>query len=166
MGSEMCIRDRAHTLGNLTTSLNTKLSSLCNVISYTSIAIVVLGFLREHVGHPLDGSGLVVPRTEPNMTISAATWISSKWPHRAPHDHILLRAFVGGFRTPTALSQSDEKLIASVLSDFQQLLSTTGTPVLAKVYRWPAANPQPSVGHLEHIKNIDRVLEDLSLIHI
>ena len=150
----------AHTLGNLTTSLNTKLSSLCNAISYTSIAIVVLGFLREHVGHPLDGSGLVVPRTEPNMTISAATWISSKWPHRAPHDHILLRAFVGGFRAPTALSQSDEKLIASVLLDFQQLLSTTGTPVLAKVYRWPAANPQPSVGHLEHIKNIDRVLED------
>lgn len=150
----------AHALGNLTATLSTELSSLCNAIPYTSIAIVVLGFLREAVAHPLHGSGLVVPRTEPNMTISAATWISSKWPQRAPHDHILLRAFVGGFRAPNALTQSDDDLIARALTDFQQLLSTSGNPVLAKVYRWPAANPQPHVGHLNHIKNIDRVLED------
>jgi len=150
----------AHALGHLTTGLSTELSSLCNAIPYTSIAIVVLGFLRNTVKHSLEGSGLVVPRTEPDMTISAATWISSKWPQRAPRDHVLLRAFIGGFRAPNALTRSDDELITSVLADFKQLLSTSAPPVLAKVYRWPVANPQPHVGHLDHIAKIDRVLED------
>ena len=35
------------------------------------------------VAHPLNGSGFVVPRTE-RTGILAASWLSSKWPHRAP----------------------------------------------------------------------------------
>ena len=33
----------------------------------------------------------VVPRTE-RTGILAASWLSSKWPHRAPPDHVLMRA--------------------------------------------------------------------------
>ena len=65
------------------------------------------------VAHPLNGSGFVVPRVE-NTGILAASWLSSKWPHRAPDDRVLLRTFVGGARDPRALERSDAELVDAV----------------------------------------------------
>ena len=131
------------------------LGSLCASCADTSIAIVVLAFPRAAVAHPLDGSGFVVPRVEPGLSITAATWISSKWPQRAPESHVLLRGFAGGARLPDVLAQSDRTLIATVRRDLARLLGIRGEPTLARVYRWPRANPQWNVGHLARIAKID-----------
>src|SRR2546426_6308635 len=72
-----------------------ELARLCSEIRYTSTATVVLAFQRDAVAHSLNGSGFVVPRVE-GSSILAASWLSSKWPHRAPDDRILLRTFFGG----------------------------------------------------------------------
>ena len=81
----------------------------------TSIPYVSTGTSRSRFAapmsaHPLNGSGFVVPRVE-KSGILAASWLSSKWPHRAPDDRVLLRAFVGGARDPRALDDSDAELV-------------------------------------------------------
>ena len=69
----------------------------------------------------LVSSGFVVPRVE-RSGILAASWLSSKWPDRAPEGRILLRTFCGGARDPSALDQSDDELVALSLRALTPLL--------------------------------------------
>ena len=149
----------AYAVSPLLRTLSTELAELCNSVSTTSVATVVLAFSRSAVTHPLNGSGFVVPRSEPALSITAATWISSKWPVRAPEGRVLIRGFIGGTRTPRLLDQSDEKLLATVQSDLSRLLGITAEPCLSRVYRSPRANPQPDVGHLDRVAALDRHLK-------
>ena len=135
-----------------------ELARLCADVRYTSTATVALAFRRDAVKHPLDGSGFVVPRVE-RSPILAATWLSSKWPHRAPDDRVLLRTFFGGARDPQVLDQSDEELVSRSLTAIAPLLGITGGPLLTRVYRWERASAQHEVGHLHRIAVIDRALE-------
>jgi len=133
---------------------------LCGEIAYASVATVVLAFPRASVSHPLNGSGFVVPRAE-RTGILAGSWLSSKWPGRAPEGHALLRAFIGGARDPHALERDDRDLIATSLNALRPLLGISGDPSLARVYRWNRANAQHEVGHLDRMAAIDRALARL-----
>ena len=156
----------AHAAAPLAGGVDGTLGRLCGAFTDTSIAIVVLAFPRSAVAHPLAGSGFVVPRIEPGFSITAATWISSKWPARAPDDQVLLRGFVGGARRPDALAQSDGTLIDTVQDDLSRLLGIRAEPALARIYRWPRANPQHNVGHLARVAEIDRRLAGLPGLQI
>ena len=149
----------AHATAPLVAGVDDALGRLCEGFTDTSVAIVVLAFPRAAVAHPLRGSGFVVPRVEPGLSITAATWISSKWPGRAPDGHVLLRGFVGGTRRPDALALSDRTLIDTVRHDLTRLLGIRGEPALVRVYRWPRANPQLNVGHMARVADVDRRLE-------
>ena len=72
--------------------------------------------------------------------ILAASWLSSKWPHRAPEDRVLMRAFVGGARDPEALGHCrTAELVSVALSACVRCSGSTG--VLARVYRSSAPAP-------------------------
>ncbi len=118
---------------------------------------VAFAFRRDAVSHPLNGSGFVVPRGEKNG-ILAASWLSSKWPGRAPDDRVLMRTFVGGARDPWAIDESDDELIERSLDALRPLLGIAGDPLLTRVYRWDRANAQHEVGHLERVAAIDTAL--------
>jgi oxygen-dependent protoporphyrinogen oxidase len=147
----------AFVTGALTREYDADLSRLCGEIPYASSAAVVLAFARDAVGHPLNGSGFVVPRVE-GTGILAASWLSSKWPHRAPDDRVLLRAFVGGARDPQALERTDRELVAQSLAALTPLLGIRAQPLLSRVYRWERANAQHEVGHLARMAAIERTL--------
>ena len=151
----------AHAAAPLLAGLDEDVGRLCASIGHTSVAIVVLAWPRAAVRHPLAGTGFVVPRAEAGLSITAATWISSKWPGRAPEGHVLVRGFAGGMRTPEALEQTDDALVTAAQRDLERLLRIDGEPLLARVYRWPLANPQPDVGHLDRIAAIDARLKGL-----
>jgi protoporphyrinogen/coproporphyrinogen III oxidase len=135
----------------------TELSAACDSIRYLSTATVVFAFARNAVHHHLSGNGFVVPRSE-GISITAATWISSKWPLRAPEGLALLRAFLGGARDPDVLSKSDQELARAALGDLTKILDIREVPSLTRVYRWNRSSPQPEVGHSELIKRIDAIL--------
>jgi oxygen-dependent protoporphyrinogen oxidase len=147
----------AYATAAIVRSTDGELASWCAEIRYSSTATVALAFRREDVGHPLDGSGFVVPRAE-RSPILAASWLSSKWPNRAPADHVLLRAFFGGMRDPEALNLSDPDLIRKSLDALRPLLQITGRPTLTRVYRWERANAQHEVGHADRIAAIEAAL--------
>ncbi len=117
-------------------TLSPALSQLCGEIPYASAATIALAFRRDAVAHPLNGSGFVVPRVE-NTGIMAGSWLSSKWPNRAPADRVLLRAFVGGARDPARSSKSDAELVATV---------DDGASAAARHRRRTAADARVSLG--------------------
>jgi len=135
------------------------IARMCQDVRYASTATIALAFPRSAVKHPLNGSGFVVPRTE-RTGILAASWLSSKWPHRAPDDRVLMRAFFGGARDEHALDQSDTRLEEVALSALRPLLGISGDPLLSRVYRFDRASPQHEVGHLARIEALDRRLAE------
>jgi len=137
--------------------LDADLAAACGSIRYASAATVALAFRSDAVAHPLTGSGYVVPRVE-NPAILAASWLSSKWPNRAPDGRVLLRTFVGGARDPRALERSDAELVQLSMSAIAPLLGISGPPLFSRIYRWERANAQHDVGHLARMQTIDRAL--------
>jgi oxygen-dependent protoporphyrinogen oxidase len=99
----------------------------------------------------------VVPRVE-GTGILAASWLSSKWPHRAPEGRVLMRTFVGGARDPEALLRSDAELVERSLAALRPLLGIRGAPVLTRVYRFERASAQHEVGHAARLAAIERDL--------
>ena len=147
----------AHVVANLLRERDAEIASRCDEIRYASVATVALGFERQAIAHPLNGSGFVVPRTE-QTGILAGSWLSSKWPHRAPEGRVLLRTFIGGARDPRALEHSDPELVERSIRALNAVLGITGNPLLTRVYRFERANAQHEVGHLERVAAIDRAL--------
>jgi len=147
----------AYVTSTLTRDRDAELARLCAAIPYASAATVALAFRRSAITHPLNGSGFVVPRTE-QSGILAASWLSSKWAHRAPADRVLLRTFVGGARDPEALTHTDEALVERSIAALTPLLGIRGEPLLARVYRFERGNAQHEVGHLARMAAIDRAL--------
>jgi len=155
--SAVVLSTPAYVTASLVRDRDGELGRLCDEIPYSSIATIALPFPREAVSHPLNGSGYVVPRTE-GSGILAATWLSSKWPRRAPEGTVLLRTFVGGARDPGALDQSDADLVARSLAAVRPVLGISGDPLFSRVYRFERASPQHEVGHLDRLKVIERRL--------
>jgi protoporphyrinogen/coproporphyrinogen III oxidase len=148
----------AYVASRLMRDLDRQLSDLCAEIPYASAATIALAFRREAIAHPLTGSGFVVPRVE-HTGILAGSWLSSKWPHRAPDDdHVLLRTFVGGARDPKALERSDAELVSLSLDALRPLIGVRAAPLFTRVYRFDRGNAQHEVGHLERMAAIDGAL--------
>lgn len=146
----------AHAAAPLLRTFDTTLAGLCEGIPYASTATVAFGYRRDQVRHPLVGSGFVVPRVE-RCPLLAATWVSSKWPGRAPQGHVLLRGFLGGGRDPHRLERSDDDdLIAIARDALADILTIEGEPVLTRLYRFPRQSPQYEVGHVQRIAAIDQ----------
>jgi oxygen-dependent protoporphyrinogen oxidase len=148
----------AWAMAPLVLPFDNELARMCCAIQYWSTATVFLAYPAAAIGHPLGGTGFVVPRTE-GLTITAGSWVSSKWAERAPAGQVLLRAFVGGARDPHAVNRTDAELVAAAERDFDVVLRARGSPTLARVYRWHRASPQQEVGHLAHMAAIDQRLE-------
>lgn len=147
----------AYVAAGLVGPLDPQLAGLCGSIPYASTAVIAFGFRREQVAHPLRGTGFVVPRTE-GRALLAGTWVSSKWPGRAPDGHVLIRAFLGGGRDPHRLDEDNDALVAAARTELGDLLGITGGPVLTRVFRWTRQSPQYEVGHLTRVAAIERRL--------
>jgi oxygen-dependent protoporphyrinogen oxidase len=147
----------AWTGSTIVQTIDPELARLIGEVRYVSSATIAIALHRDQVRHPLQGSGFVVPRIE-RRVLMAGSWVSSKWPNRAPAGSVLLRGFVGGAYDPGVLERSDRQITDAVFSELASLLNISGRPLLTRVYRWNRANPQHEVGHLERLAEIDRRL--------
>jgi oxygen-dependent protoporphyrinogen oxidase len=144
----------AYAAAGMFRAIDASLAALCDAVPYASTATVAFGYRRQQVRHPLDGSGFVVPRVEQNPLL-AATWVSSKWPGRAPDGYVLLRGFLGGGRDPDRFDKSDDDLVRLAQSALADTLGIEGDPVLTRLSRYPRQSPQYEVGHLKRVASID-----------
>jgi oxygen-dependent protoporphyrinogen oxidase len=150
----------AYTTASLLRPLDPAIARLCDAVPYASTATVALGYRRDQIRHPLRGSGFVVPRVEPNPLL-AATWVTSKWPGRAPDGCALIRGFLGGGRDPERLDQPDAELIDTARDALAEVLQIDGDPLIARLFRFPRQSPQYDVGHLQRVAAIEQRLGSL-----
>lgn len=135
-------------------SVSPSLAEPLGEIPAVSTATVLLAFDRHQIDHPLDAVGLLCSRQE-GLRIMAATFVTSKWPSRAPEGKVLLRAFLGGYADPDIVDgSSDEALENDAMSALSPLLGIHGRAESRWIFRYRGANPQPTVGHPERVARI------------
>jgi protoporphyrinogen/coproporphyrinogen III oxidase len=126
-------------------------------IRYVSTGTISLAYRASEIGDVPPGHGLVVPASEARH-VNAVTISSSKFDRRAPAGMVLVRAFFGGSRTPQMMDVPDAELLTLVRAELRQTMGMRGAPLFHRVYRWPRANPQYDVGHLERVAAIEAAL--------
>jgi oxygen-dependent protoporphyrinogen oxidase len=110
-------------------------------IGHPPVAVLVLGFRREDVAHPLDGFGFLVPEVE-RRHVLGVLFSSTLFPGRAPDEHVTLTAFVGGVRNPDLAHADQPTITARVMDDLRALLGAKGEPTFRAFHLWPKAIPQ------------------------
>lgn len=143
----------AHVASAVCGRFDVELGEMLQRIPYLSTATVVFAFPKSAVPHPLDAVGVIIPKDE-RRRILAATFISSKWEHRAPDGMVLMRVFVGGHRDPSRLASTDDELVTVGREELARLLNIRAEPLFSRVFRYERANAQPVVGHAQQVQRI------------
>ena len=71
-----------------------------------------------------------MPRVE-NRKLIAATWSSLKWAGRANPDESLIRCYIGGRGREAILALDDDRLVALILDELQDMVGIEATPLSA-----------------------------------
>jgi oxygen-dependent protoporphyrinogen oxidase len=103
------------------------------------------------------GTGLLVPSSSPQL-LKAATFLSTKWPHHAHDDVLLVRASAGRAGDDRAIGLDDPTLVDTLHRELAEATGLREVPVDAVVQRWPSTMPQLEVGHLDRVATITAAL--------
>ena len=147
----------AYVSGTLLASFDPGLLSALQSIPYASTATVSLGYPLSNVPHKLDGYGYVIPRREGRKAL-ACTWTSTKFPHRAPEGHALIRVFIG--RVGQDIPWDENELFELAKEELNLTLGVTAEPLVSHVFMWDKAMPQYNLGHPEILNRIEAALEN------
>ena len=156
----ICLALPAFAAASLLRDVNEQLAKKLDRISYASTATINLGYRRADIRHPLDGFGFVVPFIE-RRSLIACTFSNIKFAGRAPDNHVLLRAFVGGALQPEMFALEDTEMLTRVKRDLRDLLGVEREPIFTEIARWEKSMPQYEVGHLGRVKEIENALQQL-----
>jgi oxygen-dependent protoporphyrinogen oxidase len=131
-------------------------------IPYASTAVVSFVYPEGTAGLLPPGTGFIVPgiRLDPSgpTTITACTWVSSKWPREEHRGRAVLRCFVGRDGDEGSLEKDDQEIARLARRDVEATAPLRGVPEATSVVRWPRSMPQYRVGHLDTLDGIDRAL--------
>lgn len=110
------------------------------------VALVVRGYDRSRIAHPLDGFGLLAPRGE-GRDVLGVLFPGSVFPSFCPPGKALLASFIGGARAPD-LARLDEPALGALADrELGALLGATGAPERQWIARWPRSIPQYTHAH-------------------
>lgn len=143
----------------LVRGLDATLAERLDALGWSSVATVFFAFPKGAVGRALDATGFVVPKRE-GRRILASTWVSSKWPGRAPDDVALLRVFLGGLGHEDRASLPEAELVAMARGELSALVPLRGEALWTRVYRFLGTSPQPTVGHASRVGAIREALKN------
>jgi oxygen-dependent protoporphyrinogen oxidase len=156
LSDELIVTTPAYISADLVANIVPDLAMALRELRYVSTATVTICVREADITRTIGGYGVIIPRGE-GRKINACTISSRKFAGRAPEGYALVRAFVGGSRTPQALNLSDEQLIDVVRSELRDILGIRAEPYFTRVYRWERGNPQYDVGHLDRIAAIEQL---------
>ena len=148
-----------HISARLLESVTPKAAELLKQIKYVSTATVTMAYKKEGFSHALDGFGFVVPKCE-GRSILACTWTSSKFPHRAPDGHVMLRCYLGGALQADIAEKDEETMANLVKQDLKEIMGITEEPIFCKVFHNRKSNVQYQVNHSQRIDTIMQELQE------
>ncbi len=147
----------AFATAKLVADLNPELGNALQNIPHISTATISMAYAAADVPQLFNGYGYIIPRAE-GRRVLACTWASTKFPGRAPEGYTLIRAFVGRAGQAEILGYTEAELLALAREELQRTVGVTAAPVMQRIFRWPNALPQYTLGHLDRLATIDRCL--------
>lgn len=141
------------------------LAEALDAVPCTSAATVFFAHERRNIPHPLDATGFIVPKRE-GMRILAGTWVSSKWPGRAPDGMVLMRAFVGGAGHDERARVQEDSIVHMAQTDLCGVMKIRAAPRLTRVYRFLDTSPQPTLGHVARVDAVRSALRRHPGLHV
>jgi len=125
-------------------------------IPYASTGVVHLVYPEGTDDALPEATGFVVPRGRAPMT--AATFVSRKWPEEAFGTRAVLRCFVGAVGFEDVVDEPDADIAGAACRHLAALLPLPDRPATSSVVRWPRSMPQYEVGHLERVRETEAAL--------
>jgi oxygen-dependent protoporphyrinogen oxidase len=137
----------------LLSPIDAHLAGQLQKIENSSAVVINFLFRQENLPADLNGFGFVVPAIE-KREILAASFISVKYPNRAPAGMTMVRVFIGGALNPDFVDLEEDQLVNMALRDLNYYLKTELSPERIWLRRWPESMPQYKVGHKSLIAEI------------
>ncbi len=134
----------AYEAARLIGAMEPEVAALLKHVEYSTSVTMAFGFRRAQLDHPLNGFGFLVPRKERGALV-ACTWVGTKFNHRVPDSHALLRCFL------TSDADPDQ-----VLLELQRIMGFTAQPVFLRTSRWVNSMAQYLVGHQDRQREVDQ----------
>jgi len=132
-------------------------ASLLRRFEFSSTAAVNLLYETSALRRRPEGFGFLVQRRE-EVSLTAATFTSNKFPGRAPEGKTLIRCYFGGKGREAPLDMDDEGLARAAAGDLERILGLGARPLGASVHRWPKANALYNVGHAARLAGLEAAL--------
>jgi oxygen-dependent protoporphyrinogen oxidase len=155
----------AWSAGALVRGFDGDLAGLLEAIPYSSSAIVSLIYNAAEFDGVRAGFGFLVPKRE-RKRLAACTFVTTKFPFRAPENRIVLRCFFGGMGDGGVLNESDESLEGIAREELRGILGLNATPVHQTVARWPRSMAQYVVGHADRVREIQNRVAAIPGLHL
>ncbi len=145
----------AYESANIIRGIAPEIADRLNGIEYSPISIVGLGY--DQLEHDLKGFGLL-STTRAKQDVLGVLWDSSIFFDRAPKGKKLLRAMIGGQRSPELALKSEDELIKLATSGIKGIMGIEKKADTFYVKRWEKGIPNYKVGHLA---NVNKIFEKL-----
>jgi oxygen-dependent protoporphyrinogen oxidase len=143
----------AYVASHLMAPVSQSLSHTLSGIAYAGVAVAAAGYFANQIGVPIEGFGVLVPRSEKLRTLGTV-FNSSLFPHRAREGSAVITSFVGGATDSEIIEKPEDEIAAIVQADNAKILQITGSPVASAVWKHPKALPQYNLGHHHIVQSI------------
>lgn len=149
-----------HSLGSVQSnisSLERGFKRLERKVKYAPVSIVVLGFDRSQIAHPLDGFGALIPSVE-GRKILGVNFLSSNFPSyvRDPNK-VFLTVYLGGMRHRDIPFLPGQDILDISTKELSHVLGVTGPPFFARVRTWTQGIPQYTPEYGESLRTMTRI---------
>ncbi|MHB8246287.1 MAG: protoporphyrinogen oxidase [Acidimicrobiales bacterium] len=152
-------------LGHLLGAVSADLGHELAAIPYASVAVLTAAFAVNSVSLPDEWTGVLVPKVEGKL-MTAATWLSVKWPWIATRQARFVRVSAGRYGDERIMGLDDEELAAILTTELGEVAGIGSQPVDQSVTRWDSSFPQYQPGHRARIARVTEAVAALPRIEL
>ena len=150
----------SHAAAKMIQGIDIGVSKALAAIPYAPVDVVCHGHPDSHLGHPLKGFGVLIPRSEGIRSLGCL-WSDAIFPGQAAKGYRLLRTMMGGAHDPAIQSLSTDKLHLTASADHVRVMGVHGKPTMSWVSRFKRGIAQYTVGHMDRVKKSEQLENDL-----
>lgn len=129
-------------------------------IWHAPVDVVCHGYHKRDLGHPLNGFGVLIPRSE-GIRALGSLWSDAIFPGQAPEDHRLLRTILGGAHDATISELEEEDLHATADTAHRRVMDVRGEPAFQRAFRHARGIAQYTLGHKDRVAKSEALEQNL-----
>jgi len=153
----------AYKSADIVKELSQKLSQELYGIEYSPISIVGVGY--NNLSHPLKGFGLLAT-TRAKKSVLGVLWDSSIFDDRAEGSKKLLRAMIGGQRSPLLGLADEDKLVEYAIEGIKETMGIDLKPDMIYVKQHIKGIPNYAVGHIKRVDSIFDIAKNIKGLYL